>query len=174
MQQVDWLPNRRARTEWVTWRGKVKYSFIGGPVVTASSVLEGGGHTLDEKGLEPHIGVHRGPVKAKGEGHVGASGLCCFPGRGRQNRTEWDGRGRGRLELSIQLGHLLLKPQCLQPPDCAALFKGRTQERRNVGGRRGSGDRNARSREKARSLQGWSRDGAVLAKRWATATLGLP
>lgn len=110
MQQADWLPDGRARTEWVTRRGKVKYSFIGGPlvgqearVVTASSVLAEGGHTLDEKGLEPHTGVRRGPVKAKGEGHVGASGLCCFPGSGRQNKSRvgWRGAGAARTECSV-------------------------------------------------------------------------
>lgn len=68
MQQADWLPDHRARTEWVTQSGKVKCSFVGGPMVgrearavTASSALEGGGHALEEKGLEPHMGVTQAP-----------------------------------------------------------------------------------------------------------------
>lgn len=42
------------------------------------------------------------------------------------------------------------------------------------GRRRGSQERNGRNREKDRRVEESCQDGAGLAKRWATATLGLP
>lgn len=55
--------------------------------LTTSSATEAGGHALDEKGLESHIGV---PPALKAEGGqvtLVLSAPGCLPGKGRQNRA---------------------------------------------------------------------------------------